>query len=230
MSISPLDPLLVGIFIGGASRRMGQTKGLLVVPRPGRNDAPRAEAIASERNDRSAPGRARSDDDEEGETIVERTVRVVRLAFPNASICIVGHRTEFDHLAIERLPDARENTGPLGGLVSLLRAAEERGLTRVLALGSDFPYLNEDLLVRIATESPESPIVAPFLDDRFQPLVARYSVATLPVFEAALQSGNFGLQQRLSALGADALSLEEGDPRALTDWDTPEDMLEGARR
>ena len=94
---------LGGIFIGGASRRMGRPKALL--------------PVAS------------------GETLLERTVRVVSAA--GLAPVLVGRRAELPELelliaklVLPVLADAAPNAGPLGGLVSLL---EEAGDHDVLA-------------------------------------------------------------------------------------------------
>ncbi len=230
--------LLVGIFIGGGSTRMGRTKGLLAAPPdprsgpercaedpsvPGEDSRNLGEACASASASGSAGSRGRG----EGETIVERTFRIVQAALPTASVVLVGDRDEFDGICLERIRDAQPNTGPLGGLVGLLRSAEERGVSHVLALGSDFPYLTESLLTRLATTQSKAAVLAPFLDNRYQPLVARYAVTTLGHFEACLEATSYGLQRPLRELDAAMLELEAADPEALVDWDTPEDVLRG---
>lgn len=204
---------------------MGRTKGLLVAPpaRQGSAGEPRGDSSCS-----SAPsGNLGS---REGETIVERTFRIVQSALPAVPVVLVGDRDEFDELPLERVRDAQPNAGPLGGLVGLLRVAKDRGASHVIALGSDFPYLTESLLTRLATVEPSAPLLAPFLDDRYQPLVARYAAGILEQFEACLSSGRYGLQGPLRELGAARLALGSTDPEALTDWDTPEDVLRGRAR
>lgn len=214
--------LLVGIFIGGGSTRMGRTKGLLVAPPATQGSAaePRGDSSRS-----SAPSWHWGS--REGETIVERTFRIVQSALPAVPVVLVGDRDEFDGLCLERIRDAQPNTGPLGGLVGLLRSAKERGVSHILALGSDFPYLTESLLVRLATTQSNAAVLAPFLDNRYQPLVARYAVTTLGHFEACLEATSYGLQRPLRELDAAMFELEAVDPEALVDWDTPEDVLRG---
>src|SRR5690606_5079798 len=147
--------LLVGIFIGGGSTRMGRTKGLLVATQ-GSAAEPRGDSSRS-----SAPSGHWGS--REGETIVERTFRIVQSALPAAPVVLVGDRGGIDALPLERIDDAQSNARPLGRHVRLLRFAKERGASQVIALGSDFPYLTESLLERLATTQSNAAVLAPFL-------------------------------------------------------------------
>ena len=183
--------LLVGIFAGGASSRMGTPKGLL-----------------------RAPG---SD-----EALLERLWRVSAEALPGAERAVVGRLDAYAGFGFETLEDAAECSGPLAGLVALLRAGRGAGARAVITLACDFPYLGAPLLKRLATEHPESPIVCPHLDDRYQPLFARYAVELLDPFELALTGRRLSLQPLVR--GAERLRLTPEEERELRDWDHPSDI------
>jgi len=191
--MSPLADLLVGIFVGGSSRRMGRPKGLLNEPRGTRS-------------------------------LVERLIAEVEEAFPSAPWVFVGKRPEYALVAGDFLDDAVPETGPLGGLVALTEEASRQGCACVLALGCDFPHLTASLLQRLVQTAPEASVVAPWLDDRWQPLVARYDVRATPVLRAALSEGRFGLQPLLHQLGCAPFEPKEGERRQLWDWDEPGDI------
>src|SRR5262245_60230419 len=87
---------LVGIFVGGKSRRMGGVaKGLLAAP-------------------------------DTGEPIVVRLARITREALPNSAVVLAGASDAYIVTAIPSLPDAPELTGPIAGLVALLEEAQRR--------------------------------------------------------------------------------------------------------
>jgi molybdopterin-guanine dinucleotide biosynthesis protein A len=188
-------PLIVGIFVGGASRRMGRPKGLL--PAPG--------AVA--------------------QTLVERLAKECESALGSVPLLLVGQRDEYEALGLPTLADARSGSGPLGGLVALLGHAESVGADTTLALACDLPYVSRELIERLAHEAPHETVLAPRTDGYWQPLAARYRVRTaLPVARATLDAGRLSLQNLLNALGAEELPLSPEEELCLRDWDSPEDV------
>jgi molybdopterin-guanine dinucleotide biosynthesis protein A len=187
--------LVVGIFVGGASRRMGRPKGLLPAPGP----------VA--------------------QTLVERLVRESEGALGNVPVVLVGRRDEYASLPLPALADARSESGPLAGLVALLEHAESVGAEAVLALACDLPYVGRALIERLAREAPSQPALAPRTDGFWQPLAARYRTETaLPAARAALGAQRLSLQNLLDTLGAKQLALRPEEAASLGDWDSPEDV------
>jgi len=121
------------------------------------------------------------------------------------------------------LADAASESGPLGGLVALLDEGARIGAEHVLALACDHPYLQRDLLRRLAQERPEADVYCPITGGKFEPLVARYRVNLAQPFREALTQGKLALQPLLSQWGARAIDLNSEEERMLIDWDTPED-------
>lgn len=189
--------LLVGIFVGGRSSRMGRAKGVL--PAPGKG----------------------------GLNLVERLVREVKLACPGAPIVLVGQRPEYAAMPFPTLADAAVEKGPLGGLVSLLAHAQKLGSEAALALACDLPYLESTLIRRVAEADPEHQLVAPRQDGRFQPLTARYSPELLASFRTALEAEQLALQPLIRGAAHLALELSADEEAQLRDWDTPEDVARG---
>lgn len=191
--------LLVGILVGGASRRMGTSKGLLLAP------------------------------DGSGRTLVERLVSEVALAIPGAPVVLVGKREEYSPLGLTFVEDETPESGPLGGLVGLLSQAEARGVARVLCVACDHPRVSAPLFRRLLEENSDADICCPFLDDRYQPLVARYDTRLLADFRRALHDGRRALQPLLQKHKAARLVLDDREKESLRDWDTPEDLLPGSQ-
>lgn len=202
----------VGVFVGGAARRMGQPKGLLQAP----DDAPR--------EGRSLVERLRS---EARAALSSLTGPELAATFGSApTFVLVGQRPEYDVLGFPSLPDAAPDRGPLGGLVALLEHAERHGFDATLALACDLPFVTAQLLARLLTEHTSAAICAPRPDGIWQPLCARYSVgAVLPLARDALERGELSLQRLLRSVDAAELALSPREAAELTDWDTPDDVL-----
>jgi len=189
--VPSLRTMLCGIFIGGASRRMGFPKARLRLST--------------------------------GEALLERTVRVVCEA--GLDPVLVGSHVPIEPClrlpSIRSLPDAAPDSGPLGGLVSLLDAADGEC---VVVVACDMPYLDAAHLRRL-TEAPRgAPVIAPRWDGRWEPLAARYDARrVLRTAIERLKMRSLGLQGFLDDVGAHELELAADDRAWLEDWDTPED-------
>jgi molybdopterin-guanine dinucleotide biosynthesis protein A len=182
-------PPLVGLFVGGAARRMGGApKGLL--PAPG------------------------------GQTIVERGRDLCRTI--GLRCLLVGEAEPYAGLGIERVADARPGAGPLGGLVGLLRLQAD---APIVALACDMPYVSEALLRRLAFATSTAAALAPWRDDLFQPLFARYDPPrVLPLAEPQLAGDDLSMQRLLRDAGAERFPLSDDEWPLLADWDEPADV------
>jgi molybdopterin-guanine dinucleotide biosynthesis protein A len=109
--------------------------------------------------------------------------------------------------------------------VSLLRAGSDRGAPSVLAVACDLPYLKSSLVRRILQADPQYDVVCARQDGRFQPLMARYSVALLDSFAQALDEQRLALQPLVRDAHHLALDLSVEELEQLRDWDTPEDVV-----
>jgi molybdopterin-guanine dinucleotide biosynthesis protein A len=181
---------LVGIFVGGAARRMGGlAKGLLAAP------------------------------DGTG-SLVARSASLARDL--GLEVVLVGEHAAYADLGLPMLADAPPGIGPLGGLLALL---EHAGSRSAVALACDLPFVDRATLERVATSPSTAAAIAPRREGRWEPLLCRYDPArVLPVARTRLAGGALALQGLLDAVGADALSLGDADPRVLSDWDTPDDV------
>jgi molybdopterin-guanine dinucleotide biosynthesis protein A len=114
---------------------------------------------------------------------------------------------------------------PLCGVVAALRAGEGRP---VVVIACDLPFVPAGL-IRLLADAPE-PLVVPTLDDRTQPLLARYEPSLLPDLEAALEREE-PLARTVEVLGPRLVGEEElaqfGDPhRLLFNVNEPADLRE----
>lgn len=187
--------MLVGILVGGRSSRMGgEPKGLLPAP------------------------------DDSGRTLIERLIDEVTSVGYGDAVVLQGELPAYAALGVPALPDARSGSGPLGGLVALLREAERRGDSHLLAFSCDLPFLSGSLIVRLASEAPEASVLCPRNEGKYEPLMARYAIACSAVCERALAESRLALQPLLGELGAKELVLSEAERRQIIDWDEPRDL------
>lgn len=162
----------------------------------------------------------------DGQSIVERTVRITRAVIPEATLVLVGDAGAYERLGLQAIADAPSGIGPLGGLAALLAEAERRGAHSALALACDMPFLSTDLIRRLCQSAPEAPVLAPHPPGQpWYALTARYATAVLPVFRAMIADGEHKLQRLFERVpGATALSLSEQELAVLVDWDSAEDV------
>jgi molybdopterin-guanine dinucleotide biosynthesis protein A len=195
------NQLLVGVFVGGGGTRLGGVaKGLLAAP-----DAPAGSQL----------------------TLLERCLREVAAAVPQASTLLVGNADAYRHLNVAAIADSPGGIGPLGGLNAFLDHASRVGAREVLAVSCDLPFVTSRLIARLAAEMPDSSGLVAIQDGIRNPLFARYAVAPgLVATRAALALGKRSLQAVLDQLGSGVaeLSLSPEELQSLRDWDTPEDM------
>jgi molybdopterin-guanine dinucleotide biosynthesis protein A len=111
---------------------------------------------------------------------------------------------------------------PGHGPLAALAAAAPSAPTAALVLACDMPFVTEDLLRWLAgCEGTAVPIV----DQRIQPLCARYSAADVQRSIEVVEAGGRAMRALLD--GADVTWLDSTDWPALqfADMDTPDDLV-----
>lgn len=168
--------------------------------------------------------------DAHGEPVIERLLREVRLALPDAAVVLVGSAAAYAGLGLKSLNDDAAAPGPIGGLLALLHEAERRGAAHSIALACDLPGVDAALLERLARHAPDALAVVPRVDGHWNPLCARYeSARALTATRAVIAAGQTALWRVLERLGDGVaeLPLEGDDAFKLRDWDTPDDVRRG---
>ncbi len=189
-------PLTIGLFVGGAGKRMGGVpKGLLPVP-------------------------------DGSETLIARLVRLCAAVAPDAHVYLVGQASAYGALRLPAVQDQPSGVGPIGGLCGLLLQAQQSGSQAVLALACDLPFIDEPVLRALCaplTSAARVPFVDAFYQPLS---AAYAPAATLAAIERSLSLGKHALLYVLQILGSEVERLELGPEQAhtLRDWDTPEDV------
>jgi molybdenum cofactor guanylyltransferase len=188
--------LVIGIFVGGAGKRMGGVaKGLLAAPA-------------------------------QNETLIERILRVCAETVPAVTPHLVGRSDAYAALRLPQINDDPKGIGPIGGLRGLLLHAKQAGAAQVLALACDLPFIDRPVLRLLCaplTGPARVPFVAGRFQPLAASYAPEPALSAL---DRALAQGKHALMAVLAELGPAVERLEEGSVRAeaLRDWDTPDDM------
>jgi len=91
-------------------------------------------------------------------------------------------------LEAETAFDAKQDEGPLMGLLAGLRALES-SCDAVFVTGCDTPFLSAQVVDWMTQQLGEHEVVMPRIDDRLQPLAAVYRTRILPTVEAMVAEG-----------------------------------------
>lgn len=160
-----------------------------------------------------------------GGTLVEHVARVARTLA--TQVFLLGHADELPAslAGIERLPDARENSGPLAGLCSLLSAAGKRW---ALLTACDMPNLNVSLLTRLLAHATDDADAVAFMRaDRpgtYHACCALYHPRLLPEALDELGTGKRSLQRLLGRARVAELAPDERDAAAFANVNTPSEL------
>jgi molybdenum cofactor guanylyltransferase len=190
-----ISPSLTGVVLaGGNSSRMGTDKAVLTI---------------------------------DGQSLMDRTIdvlfavakRVVVVGFAQSrSEAWLANHQRNDALTF--VDDLYPNEGPLGGVLSAFCATETD--TELLVVSCDLPLLSIEVLRILAqsTGSNESHVIMCSVNDRLQPLLARYRSSAYEVLQRAFLAGERSLL-RAPGLVKDALVLPVDLAAASHDVDTP---------
>jgi molybdopterin-guanine dinucleotide biosynthesis protein A len=161
-----------------------------------------------------------------GTTLLETVVATLRALV--GEIVVVADRADRYALPDCRmLGDAYPQTGPLGGIVTGLRAL---GAGHHLAVACDMPALQPAALrLLLDSAGPEWDVVVPEIEGRMEPLCAVYSDTAIPALQAYLESGGRALHRALAEVRTRRIpetALRHVDPalRTFTNLNTPDDL------
>jgi molybdopterin-guanine dinucleotide biosynthesis protein A len=147
---------------------------------------------------------------------------------------VVEHLLVVGPWAPDGVPRSEESPRHEGPLRAFAHAARTAGVSHLLLVGCDHPFLQPALLAHIVSRRDESEVVAVSGTSGPEPLLAVYSVAVLPVAERLLESGARSLKRLLDEVVVRHVAEEEWrryDPDGLSLIDVDdEDSLERARR
>jgi molybdenum cofactor guanylyltransferase len=153
----------------------------------------------------------------------ERQLAVLQSVNPE-EIIISGPRKQGYPAATAVLADNWSGVGPLGGIATCLRQTRNALL---LVLAIDLPQIMPSFLMKLLTRSEIGCGVVPCHHNRFEPLIAVYPGAALPVALDQLQQEDYVLQHFIDKLLEAGLmtvyDVELSEEPQLKNWNTPSD-------
>ena len=131
----------------------------------------------------------------ENKTIIENIVNCLKGVF--SEIIIVANNLEdYKFLELKVVPDLVRGKGPLGGIYTGLKTAEEE---RSFVLACDMPFVSVDL-VRYMLKFKDFDAVVPRFNGYTEPLHAVYSKNVLPVIENQIKKDELRINETIKKI------------------------------
>jgi molybdopterin-guanine dinucleotide biosynthesis protein A len=166
-----------------------------------------------------------------GVPLWQRQWRILRTLGPHKIFVAGPVHPEWTDAFDAIVPDAQENAGPLAALVASLRRCSTPLL---LALAIDLPRTSADYLRDLIAHCTGDVGTIPYLEDRFEPLVAVYPISALRLAENCLRSGNYSLQRFAAGCVSEGIAharqIEPSQESLFLNMNTPEDLAIAADR
>lgn len=162
----------------------------------------------------------------EGAAAWQRQLAKLQALGPGELLLSANRQQEFPEIpGVRMVYDEAESLGPLGGLVSVLRQANE---SLVLVLGVDLLAMPEEFLRRICDQAFLDSGVVYKSGNHFEPLAALYPRTLLTLADECLKNGQLSLQGLLAMAVDDGAMQEHPLPsdasRFFFNVNSPEDL------
>lgn len=169
----------------------------------------------------------------DGQPLLQRALSVLQGLFPEVLVAVAEPLPQLTGQGCRMVLDLIPNCATLGGLYTGLFFATH---PRVFAIGCDMPFLNQEVVKRLADRDPQADVVMPRLATGLQPMHAVYSKACLPHLERMAKEQRLKVQNLAEVAGLTVKLVPEKDfldldPQLLSFFNinTPAD-LEFARK
>ncbi len=125
----------------------------------------------------------------EGKTILQRIIDELRPAVEK--IIIVSDNPEHGKFGMERIPDKIKNSGPAGGIYTVLAHCSSE---KMMVVSCDMPFIKTEAVLFMLENSKDSQITVPVFQNQLEPMFAVYSKSCLAKWAELIGSGTFKLQ------------------------------------
>lgn len=119
----------------------------------------------------------------QGRPLIESILEKMESIF--ARVIVSVHQAYFNVIQ-SQIPDRYPETGPIGGITSVLEAGEKR----IFCVGCDMPFLNTQLIEFICAEA-DCDAVIPVWRGKIEVLHAYYANSLLPHFQQSIKENRF---------------------------------------
>lgn len=148
-----------------------------------------------------------------GRTLLQHVAGIVREAA--GEVTVLGDPEKYGRLGLRAIPDVVPDSGPMGGLLTAMKDANE---PRILLVACDMPNLTVAFLRELIGTKGE--IVVPD-SGRLHPLCAIYARRWWPAVEFAVRQRLLKMHDFLSTVPVQRVPA---DPNLLKNLNTPEDL------
>lgn len=168
----------------------------------------------------------------DGETIIARAVRVLKVAFNEVNI-IANDPLLYEGLDVRVYSDIIREAGSLGGVYTALFHAKH---DYVFVTACDMPFLDMAVVRKVASAIDAYDAAVPFIGGRLHPLHAAYSKRCLKTIEAMIKEGNLRITELFGRIKTYRLTQEHFQgmdaERSVENVNTKEELerLLGSRR
>jgi molybdopterin-guanine dinucleotide biosynthesis protein A len=152
----------------------------------------------------------------EGRTIIVRQIEVLQRIAQDV-IVIANDASRFADLELDVRPDVIPESGALGGIYTALATARH---ARVIVVACDQPFLDDQLLARLAVLAEGHDGAWVRSSRGVEPLLACYQTASAPRVKRAIETG----QLKATDLG-DVLAMAEIDEQELASYGPVDRLL-----
>lgn len=156
----------------------------------------------------------------DGVPMALRVANAMRAAGAADVKAIGGDAESLHRLGLRTVPDAAPGEGPLGGIISALRASRQ---ALVVVTACDMPWIEAEQiapLVDALARSDQSVVAVSAAGSHPQPLHAAWRVSGIEELQQLFDAGERAPSRAMRALAH--LTIELGDGRWATDLDTPD--------
>lgn len=165
------------------------------------------------------------------EPLIVHLVRKLQAIFADV-VVVAAPGQQLPALPVTLVHDEVAYQGPVGGILYGLRAARHE---YAFVTSCDSAFVSEALIEYLLSLKDEFDIVVPRWEDRFQPLMAVYSKAVLPVLEEQLARGELRPVSLFTKVRTREVTEEEvrrvdPDGTSFFNMNTPADYEEAQRR
>lgn len=141
----------------------------------------------------------------QGKPLIESIYRIMAELFDQVAV-VTNNPEEYAFLPCSKIPDIHVGMGSIAGIHAGLHWSPEE---RIFVVGCDMPFLDKELVRRLADLSVGARGVVPSTPGGLEPLHAIYSKRLLPLFDEALQSDRKCLIDLIAFMDAKVIPAEE---------------------
>jgi len=156
-----------------------------------------------------------------GVPLAVRVADALRDAGAVEVVAVGGDIAALAALGLRAIVDPHEGAGPLGGIAAALRALAAHDVVVVLAC--DLVAADPAAIRAVAVALGDADVAVPRRDGRLEPLHGAWRPGVAPRLEDRLADGRRPVHEAIGAL--QAVFVDGVDPRALTNLNTPGDVI-----